>query len=76
MRSLNELKWVIQALALPADAQRSLFPSFACVADELALGFDHWRRTATGQHEFTAYQLSALASLDALLSSMSGKREF
>ena len=68
--SLDQLKWSLQALALPYDAQRSLFPSFACTADELALDFDHWCETAGHQHAFTADQLSALASVTAVLSAM------
>ena len=68
--SLAELKWSLQALALPAEAQRSLFPPFAVTADELALDFDHWYATALHQHEFTAHQLSALASVAGILSGM------
>lgn len=73
-QSLNQLKWSLQALALPYDAQRSLFPSFACIADELALDFDDWCETATKQHEFMTDQLSALASVATLLSEMSGEK--
>jgi hypothetical protein len=38
------------------------------------LDFDHWRETAAAQHELTAEQLSALASLAALLAEMSGEK--
>ena len=72
-RVLEELKWSLQALALEADVQQTLFPSFAATADELALDFDNWRRAASGQHAFTAEQHSALAAVDALLDEMSGK---
>ncbi|CAN7576380.1 hypothetical protein LJR232_004016 [Aquipseudomonas alcaligenes] len=34
---LSKLKWVIQALAIPADEQVRLFPDFVNAADELAL---------------------------------------
>jgi hypothetical protein len=73
--SLDQLKWSLQALALPYDAQRSLFPSFACTADELALDFDHWCETAGHQHAFTADQLSALASVTAVLSAMTDEKD-
>jgi hypothetical protein len=72
--SLDQLKWSLQALALPYDAQRRLFPSFACTADELALDFDHWRETAKHQHTFTADQLSALASVSAVLCAMTDEK--
>jgi hypothetical protein len=73
--SLDQLKWSLQALALPYDAQRRLFPSFACTADELALDFDHWCETARHQHPFTADQLSALASVSAALSTMTDEKD-
>jgi hypothetical protein len=73
--SLEQLKWSLQALALPYDAQRSLFPSFACTADELALDFDHWCETARHQYSFTVDQLSALASVSAVLSAMTDEKD-
>ncbi len=73
--SLDQLRWSLQALALPYDAQRSLFPSFACTADELALDFDHWCETARHQHAFTESQLAALASVMAVLSAMTGEKD-
>jgi hypothetical protein len=72
--SLDQLKWSLQALALPYEAQRRLFPSFACIADELALDFDHWCETARHQHPFTADQLSALASVSTVLSAMTDEK--
>jgi hypothetical protein len=68
--SLDQLKWSLQALALPQDEQRGLFPSFVLVGDELALDFDLWRETALKEHAFTTEQLLALASVDAVLSTM------
>jgi hypothetical protein len=73
--SLDQLRWSLQALALPYAAQRKLFPSFACIADELALDFDHWRETAMHQHDFIPDQLAALASLDALLTEMTAEND-
>ena len=74
-RSLDQLKWSLQALALPYDTQRRLFPSFACTADELALDFDHWCETAKHQHAFTTDQLSALASVSAALAAMTDEKD-
>jgi hypothetical protein len=72
--SLDQLKWSLQALALPYDAQRRLFPSFASTGDELALDFDHWCETARHQHAFTADQLSELASVSVVLSAMTDEK--
>ena len=72
VHSHDELKWALQALALPAGAQLNLFPDFASVTDELALDFDHWRATALGQHQLDPAQVAALASIDALLAEMTG----
>jgi hypothetical protein len=72
--TLDQLRWALQALALPYAAQRNLFPSFACIADELALDFDHWRETAMHQHDFTAEQSAALTSLDAMLTEMTAEK--
>src|SRR5215210_7731568 len=69
---LEHLKWSVQALALPSREQRTLFPPFVCIADELALDFEQWLQTAAGQHEFSAEQRTALTSLDDVLSAMSG----
>ena len=72
---LTQLKWSLQALALPYQAQRGLFPSFAITADELVLDFDHWFETAKSQQIFTAEQQAALASVADLLSTMTGERD-
>ena len=68
--SLNQLKWSLQALALPADQQVQLFPSFVWVGDELALDFYERRESALKEHHFTLSQLSALTELEAVLSKM------
>jgi hypothetical protein len=73
--ALDQLKWSLQALALPADAQLTLFPCFAVTADELALDFDHWWETAMHQHGFTADQIATLASLDALRAEMTAEKD-
>ena len=71
--ALEQLKWSLQALALPAPTQHALFPTFVCVADELALDFDDSLRLATPQANFTPEQRTALTVLDELFSQMSGK---
>ena len=72
MSLLQELKWSLQALALPTAAQRDLFPDFVCVADELALDFDAWFAAASGQGGLSAGQHAALSGVNNLLSEMSG----
>jgi hypothetical protein len=71
--SLVRLKWAVQALALPANEQRGLFPSFVLVGDELALDFYECRETALKDHALTDDQLSALESLDTTLSHMTAE---
>ncbi len=39
-RMMLRLKHSLQALAMPAEVQLTLFPDFVCKADELALDFD------------------------------------
>jgi hypothetical protein len=71
--ALEQLKYSIQALALPADIQLSLFPDFVCKADELALDFDNWWQTVLNQEiTLTSRQLVLLSKLDNLLGKMSG----
>jgi hypothetical protein len=73
--ALDQLRWSLQALALPYEAQRNLFPSFACIADELALDFDHWHETAMHHHDFGPDQIAALASVDSLLAEMTAEKD-
>ncbi|WP_202984318.1 hypothetical protein [Snodgrassella sp. ESL0253] len=37
MKKLNKLKWLTQVIALPCEIQKSLFPDFSNVAEELAV---------------------------------------
>lgn len=67
--------WAVQALAVPAEQQSSLFPSFAEVADELALEHEE---TQTGflndcGTDLTSDQESAIKALDDKLEVMSGE---
>ena len=63
---LGQLMHSLRALASPAEVQVTLFPSFACQADELALEFDNFYRGATQNFgsEFSEESLSLLESID------------
>ena len=69
-------EWAVQALAQPAEIQRTLFPSWVVVADELALDFDHWQRTFNAHygHLLSEEQRRAIKALDDLLDEMSGNK--
>ena len=69
---LEQLKWSLQALALPADSQLQQFPDFVVVTDELMLEFDNWSSAAAGAHTFSTEQGAALERLDRLFDQMSG----
>ena len=66
----QHLQWSIQALAQRADVQLRLFPAFVIVADELALDFENWYRTALTALAATPAQREALAALDAALNAV------
>ena len=70
--AIDQLRWAVQALALPASEQIRLFPSFVCVADELALDFSHWFEVASDGGELTSEQRVALQHLDDTLAAFSG----
>ena len=59
-------KHALQLLACPAETQIRLLPLFVCVTDELALDFDHWKRTLVGNFasEMTAEQIASLTRID------------
>ncbi len=69
----RELKWSLQALAIPASDQLSLFPQFAAMADELALDFDHWASVVNDNYEeeLSSAQIGALAAISQTLERMS-----
>ncbi len=70
---LLRLQHSVQALALPADEQLSLFPDFVCKVDELALDFDHlYRCVRPYKEEFTELQISLLDKIDNEVDEMSG----
>ena len=71
---IEQLKWSLQALALPAPTQHALFPSFVCVADELALDFDDSLKATAPHTSFTPEQRASLKALDDLIAQMSGQQ--
>ncbi len=66
----ERLKHSLQLLACRAEIQLNNFPNF--VADELALDFENFRDTLTGNFRagLTAEQVSCLDSLDRSLSEL------
>jgi hypothetical protein len=68
-------EWSARALAQEAEAQMTLFPSFACVADELALEFEECLNGFTdagGPSTLSSDQARLLKELDDKLTAMSG----
>jgi hypothetical protein len=72
--ALDQFKWSLQALALPADSQPGLFPPFVVVADELALDFEqsHGVISAQLRDSWSHSQREAVSALDKALLDMSG----
>lgn len=68
----RQLKWALQALAIPAEAQLRLFPDWVVKADELALDFDHWALVIRSNYaeELTHQQSARLADVDRSLGEM------
>jgi hypothetical protein len=71
---LEELRRTLQAIAQPEDIQKSLFPDFAFVADELVLEFSEALRITllTDQEHLSSNQLQALERLDQKIIEFSG----
>lgn len=69
----RQLKWTLQALAIPASDQKELFPNWVATPDELALDFDHWESVVRGNYgeELSKDQADRLAEVSRKLSSMS-----
>jgi hypothetical protein len=72
---LARLRDALRALALPADAQAGLLPSFAGGPDEFALQFDQCLRAAAadGAVRMSRAQRLSLLEVDGLLDRMSGQ---
>ncbi len=69
----------LQLLAAPADRQLDHFPEFACVPDELALDFDHWREVylAHFARDVSPYQIECFDQIAARFHALSsGGPEF
>ena len=72
---MNKIKWVTQAIAQPCEIQKSLFPDFANIADELAV---EWEMALDELNEpllsssLTSEQKLALKKLDDYMLSISG----
>ncbi|MGC4074231.1 MAG: hypothetical protein QM760_17310 [Nibricoccus sp.] len=73
----DDLAWAVRALAQPAKIQRTLFPSFAATADELALIFEeHYQPAIARQgNTWTEIQALTLQLLDQQLTEMSGPKK-
>ncbi|MES2706003.1 MAG: hypothetical protein V4726_05305 [Verrucomicrobiota bacterium] len=66
--------WSVRALSQPSSVQKGLFPAFSVPADELALTFEEFLKSAEALHamEWTDGQRRALGALDEKLEAMSG----
>ena len=70
-RSLQQLKYSIQTLALPVTAQLRLHRSKQCRVAELAQAFDHWQKQANDEMSgLTQAQTAVLNQLDQELMRM------
>ncbi|HRQ41674.1 MAG TPA: hypothetical protein PLD25_27450 [Chloroflexota bacterium] len=75
-RSVQQLQYALQTLALPVTAQLRLHPCDGCRVEELALAFDRWQSKARGElkESLTGEQAEALNRLDRKLLMLSGSR--
>ena len=66
---IENFKWSVQALALPAEIQIKLFPDFVVVADELVLEYDAWMDVLLRNFkiELTREQLFQIEKLNELI---------
>lgn len=68
---MNEIKRIVQSFAQPGDVQKSLFPDFVNVADELAV---EWEMALEGLNDtsLTDKQKQVIKALDDYMLSISG----
>ena len=68
---MNKIKWIAQVIAQPYEIQKSLFPEFANVADELAV---EWEGALDELNitSITDEQRSVIKKLDDYMLSISG----
>ena len=70
-----QFKWIVQALAQPAEVQLGLYPRFVAAADELALEHEEMQGAFLTDAGTTLNlgQRAAIQALDKQLADMSGK---
>lgn len=75
-RSVQQLQYALQTLALPVTAQLRLHPCDGCRVEELALAFDRWQTKVRRElkETLTVEQEEALNRLDRKLLMLSGSR--
>lgn len=72
---MNKIKWVTQAIAQPCEIQKSLFPDFANIADELAVEWEMALNELNNSQVaslFSSEQKLAVKNLDDYMLSISG----
>jgi hypothetical protein len=75
----TQLRWALQALAIPAQEQVRLFPDWVAKVDELALDLEHWSKVVCANYaqELSQEQSARLADVNQKLGAMSrGGAEF
>lgn len=76
-RSVQQLQYSLQTLALPVTAQLRLHPCDGCRVEELALAFDRWQQKARQELSdcLSMEQVEVLNRLDRKLLTLSGSRQ-
>jgi len=69
---MNNIKWITQAFAQDSDVQKSLFPDFVNVADELAIEWEIALDDVNENAELTEEQRLVIRVLDDYMLSISG----
>ncbi|MBA2304733.1 MAG: hypothetical protein H0W08_19160 [Acidobacteria bacterium] len=69
----RNLKWSLQALAVPPSEQLALFPDYAAKVDDLAVDFDKWASVIRTNYEtdLTSTQTESLTAIERRLSLIS-----
>jgi hypothetical protein len=75
-RSVQQLQYALQTLALPVTAQLRLHACDGCRVEELALAFDRWQQKVRRElsDSLTSDQVEILNRLDRQLLTLSGSR--
>lgn len=70
---MDKIKWITQAIAQPSHIQKSLFPDFVNVADQLAVEWEvAFNESEQMKAELTEQQISMIKRLDDYMDSISG----